>query len=902
MSRRQSVTFLEPNQMLKAALAYALRGWRVFPVHGVVFDADGAVRCTCPRGSDCPSKKMGKHPCINQWQNIATCDAAQIRDWWKQWPDANVAIATGGDGPEVPDFDVKDGGLETLKHLEGDGDLGDPLVVDTGGGGKHLFYASSGRLKTKTSVLPGVDTRGAGGYVVAPPSRHRSKKRYEFDLDAYGEGGGDEVEDLRQPGPMPDWLLDRLVPTNDRVAEGGLRGARAGAAAESFVVVKAALKFVGYDPRENWLAVGMGIHHDLGEDGRPIWDEWSEQSDKFNADDQQQTWESFGKSAHSSPVTLGTVFHMARAGGYTGPIPAAHDQWIGIVVRRPNRREGKVDLELLIEGAAVRVSMVNIRKLRSRNETRRDLFQAAEAMSSLGAEGTKAAFDAAWSIAEEFANKLLSEKPCPAAEAHADSLTDLNPETIAKLKAQASEARDKECERRVSDLTEEQLGRAMRLGESSDLLDKLVSVVERLGHVGEAENVAIMLLVYWSCRRADPLHVMVLGNSSSGKSNLTSKCARLVPSEFVLELTEMTPKYLAHVGMFDLAAKVIVLGERELGDEELVALKTKLMREMISNGHITQATVEGDSGKNEGRTKIVIGPVASSETTTKSSVFPEDKNRRIVLESDMSDVQTTRVLECVAGTFDGSRVGLPAEELSDTHSLFRLLKRPAKIIVEFASLVLQVLPVNLIEVRRLSSQVLGLIAVSAYIHQMQRVAEDAVGNLVPWSERKNGELILKASPRDYEIIARLLNPHLGRALRGELTGKEKLLLEQIQELVKVRGRHAIPVADVFTTTELRVHLEMLTREDVDMSNLRKRLKALEAHGAIEFDGRDDAPHAPNRYRLLVLEGLADQDGYDPLFAPENGLLPESYPKLWERGGAWEELSPQAFGDEGVESG
>lgn len=897
---------VEPHELLQAALAYSRRGWRVLVVHGVVEDEDGAVRCTCPKGANCPPKKMGKHAIERGWPDRATCDEAQIREWWDEHPNANIGIATGGAGIEVSDFDVDKGGLETLGHLEQDGDLGDPLVVETGGGGKHLIYQSSGRLKTRTGVLPGVDTRGAGGYVVAPPSRHASGNQYAFDFDAFEEDG-DDIEHLRSPGEIPVWLLQRLQPDSgstprDRAAKEG--NAALPPSADLIKAVEDALAFISSDDYDIWLQVGMALHHGLGQDGRSIWDDWSQTSEKVDPDDQQRTWDSFGRSGNR--VTLGTLFHLAKEAGFNGPIPGPHDQELGIMVRRPNRAAGKVDFELLIEGTVARTSTINIRSPRGRNEVRRDLLQAAQQRCDLSTEELDQDFDAAWDSAEAFANRILAKPPRLAKVDGTDSLSDLNPETIQKLKAQAAEARDKDCERRASDLTDDQRSRAMRLGESPDLLDMLVFAVERLGHVGERENVAVTMLVNWSCRLPEPLHLMVLGDSSAGKSNLTSKCSRLVPPEFVLEFTEMTPKYLAHVGMFDLAAKVIVLGERELGDEELVALKTKLMREMISNGHITQATVETDGGTNQAKTKLVIGPVASSETTTKTSVFAEDRSRRIVLESDMSDSQTRKVLDCVGEIFDGSREGLAAEDLDAIHNLFWLLKRPSKIIVEFAPLVMQVLPDQPIEVRRLSSQILGLISVCAFVHQIQRKARDASGNPVPWSERPNGEHELHTHPRDYEIVAKLVNPHLGRALRRTLTGKERVVLEQIQGLVQTRGPNAPTPTEEFTSTELRIHIQTLTRQDVDAANLRKRLKALEAHGAIEFVRRDEGPHAPNRYRLLILKGTPDQEAPDPMFDeldhPRGGLLPETYGQLWEMAGGPEDLSPQAFKDEGVDFG
>jgi hypothetical protein len=64
----------------------------------------------------------------------------------------------------------------------------------TGGKGTHYYFQATG-FSNKVGLLPGIDYRGAGGYVVAPPSRHRSGRRYEWD---------DRGMNI---APAPDWLL-----------------------------------------------------------------------------------------------------------------------------------------------------------------------------------------------------------------------------------------------------------------------------------------------------------------------------------------------------------------------------------------------------------------------------------------------------------------------------------------------------------------------------------------------------------------------------------------------------------------------------------------------------------------------------------------------------------------------
>lgn len=138
------------NIRLEAALAYAKRGWFVFP---------------CAAGTKIPATARG-------WQD-ASQDVATIESWWRENPHYNVAVATGLSNLLVLDVDPE--GLDhwpafarSLPDLERLHDK--TLTVRTPRGGFHMYMAGTGP-SSASRLAPGIDTRGAGGYVVAPPSR-----------------------------------------------------------------------------------------------------------------------------------------------------------------------------------------------------------------------------------------------------------------------------------------------------------------------------------------------------------------------------------------------------------------------------------------------------------------------------------------------------------------------------------------------------------------------------------------------------------------------------------------------------------------------------------------------------------------------------------------------------------
>lgn len=155
--------------LLTAALAYARHGIPVLPVHTPA--ASGG--CSCARdGCDRP----GKHPRLRRGLTDAGTDPHDIESWWSRWPDANVGLRTGI-VMDVADVDSAEG-WHALRHLLGGAMPAGPQVR-TGGGGWHFWFAPTG-YGNRVRLLPGVDWRGAGGYVLAPPSRHASGADYRW--------------------------------------------------------------------------------------------------------------------------------------------------------------------------------------------------------------------------------------------------------------------------------------------------------------------------------------------------------------------------------------------------------------------------------------------------------------------------------------------------------------------------------------------------------------------------------------------------------------------------------------------------------------------------------------------------------------------------------------------------
>ena len=183
--------------LMEFALDYARRGWHVFPC-----------------------KPSNKAPYIAGGLNSATTDPDVIRDWWDQWPHAMIGVRTGqasGVWALDPDMPDKPGAADGLANWRG-------LVARNSGcppthshltprGGLHLLFKwrddrpitnSEGQLQGT-----GINVRGEGGYIIAPPSCRHDGKMYEVA----------ESLDIFNFAEAPDWLYEMITAKPPTISE-----------------------------------------------------------------------------------------------------------------------------------------------------------------------------------------------------------------------------------------------------------------------------------------------------------------------------------------------------------------------------------------------------------------------------------------------------------------------------------------------------------------------------------------------------------------------------------------------------------------------------------------------------------------------------------------------------------
>lgn len=276
---RRAGTIDQPSPV-DAARSYAHAGFRVFPCR--------------------PDKK----PCV-RWTEAATTDVMTIDAWWAERPGAMIGLVTG-DGLAVVDLDVdKETGAaigeKTAERLNLHAAISTGLLARTPSGGLHAYFA--GDAPTTTGRIgAGIDTRGAGGYIIAPGSWNPAGCYHWL---------GPGIADAELP-ELPGAIVAAL--------SGRASGARIDCTGDfgiaSLAEVAEMLSWIDPDAGgyRQWCDVLMGLHNhfDGSEAGLQLAEEWSRRGARYQPGEVARKWRSF---TAGGGITLRTICEIARSNG-----------------------------------------------------------------------------------------------------------------------------------------------------------------------------------------------------------------------------------------------------------------------------------------------------------------------------------------------------------------------------------------------------------------------------------------------------------------------------------------------------------------------------------------------------------------------------------------------------------
>ncbi|WP_146372678.1 hypothetical protein [Symmachiella macrocystis] len=303
--------------------------------------------------------------------------------------------------------------------------------------------------------------------------------------------------------------------------------------------------------------------------------------------------------------------------------------------------------------------------------------------------------------------------------------------------------------------------------EDRNLLKRSVDDVAALGVAGERQLTATIYLVGTSRLLDSPLAAIVKGPTASGKSYLIRKTTSLFPAEAVLMATQQTPQSLFYMPPDSLSHRFIVAGERSRVENDDTAEATRALREILSEGRLSQLIPLKEGNRMETKLIQQDGPIAFIESTTLTNIFEEDANRCVLLHTDEQPKQTQRIVQRLAAGYGGGAATGDEQRIVERHHAAQRMLKQWPIVIPYAPRLGELFGFDRVEVRRAFPQLISMVRASTLLHQYQR--------------QFDSEARLIASADDYQLARYLLAGPMSRLLGGRISEPARRFADRLAD-------------------------------------------------------------------------------------------------------------------------
>lgn len=384
---------------------------------------------------------------------------------------------------------------------------------------------------------------------------------------------------------------------------------------------------------------------------------------------------------------------------------------------------------------------------------------------------------------------------------------------IAELTEELEEHRNQKIERQKPPIEKKKVLSSFRKEEllkilkRKDLLQHINQLIGNTGIVGEAKNRLVMWTVFTSRLMENPLHIICLGASGTGKTYLQERVAELFPKDTKISFTASTEQAFYYVGRTELKNKIILIEDMDGANSVLYVL-----RELQSKSYVSKLVPIKDS-KGNMQTKMleVEGPIVLSGTTTKEKLYEDNANRCLLIYLDNTTEQQAGIMErqrnVSAGQINRASEQNTIELLQDLQMLFRQLN----VVNPFATKLH--IPETVFKPLRTNAHYLQFIEAITFIHQFQREIK----------KDNQGVEFIETTLEDIELANELLKDIL-LAKSDELTKACRDFLEVLKAHLINHKRASFFRSDVREWTRINPH------------NINHYLKTLNFYGYIRSIG------------------------------------------------------------------
>ena len=304
------------------------------------------------------------------------------------------------------------------------------------------------------------------------------------------------------------------------------------------------------------------------------------------------------------------------------------------------------------------------------------------------------------------------------------------------------------------------------------LFERIVSDLTSLGYVGEELNKQLLYLCASSRKLDDPISVLILSQSASGKSFLVDSVKKLMPPEDVVAVTSLSDQALNYIE--DLSHKFLVLGEAVHGD-----VVEHQIREMLSGKELSRLVTIKDPETGKMQSRVVRTPVIVSSVMsgTNHSINPENASRCFLVNTDESREQTMRIQKSQRHKYSLEKLKTGNDEIERiirTHRSAQRLLVKRSIVNDFAHFL--VFPSSLMRTRRDHDRFLDLIACVCFVRQFQKR-----------EETEGAVSFIRCDIDDYRVAYRIMVEGVLSSTLRELPAGVQSLYDHIRILARAEA-------------------------------------------------------------------------------------------------------------------
>jgi predicted DNA-binding transcriptional regulator len=357
-------------------------------------------------------------------------------------------------------------------------------------------------------------------------------------------------------------------------------------------------------------------------------------------------------------------------------------------------------------------------------------------------------------------------------------------------------------------LTEKEKQTAIENLQHETLLEQTIQDLAASGIQGESENALLLLLAMTSRKTPDPISVICLARSGTGKSYLMERVALCIPDEDKKEHTQFTSNAFYYYKKEEIRNKIFLIEDLEGALGVLFPIRELQSKKRISKT-ITQ---KGRDGKLQTITLIVEGPVCVIACTTKESIYEDNANRSILIYLNDSKEQDEKVMNYQKRHRAGLIEIYKEQQIQIKLQQMQKALAPIKVINPFAPLI--DLPESFPKKRRALPILLNVIEAITFYHQYQREQT---------ADKETGEVQIETHPNDIENGFKYLKNVLFRR-SDELNGAVRDFYEKLKEITEKNELQKFKVSDI------RAHIKLTPR------SIQQYLKELLEYGYLHITG------------------------------------------------------------------